>query len=302
MPASPAPVPLAVPRGAPARPPEAFPYLLILPTALAVLMFDLYPLGYAFALSFAENRPGGPAGGFVGLDNYARTLGDAEFRAALWRTVKWTIGSVSGQLVLGTGLAVLLAGLRRGQRVLTGLLLLPWVTPLVVAALACRWILHAEFGILNAALPVTWLGFSPRHDWLGEASTTLPAILLTHVWKYYGFVMLIVLARLKSVPVELAEAARLDGAGRWGVLAHVTLPQLADVLGVTVVLMLIWTFNTFDLVYLMAPDSRAADVLAVLIWRRFYGSFDYGLAAATAVLMFVVLFALTLAYAGRRRW
>lgn len=280
---------------------DLFPYVLILPTCLGVLLVDVYPFASAFALSFQERIQGRPVDAFVGFRNYQETLTDAQFWRSLWITAKWTLGSVAGQLVVGTALALLIHGLRTGQRLFASLLLLPWATPLVVAALTCRWILNADFGVINSLLPLRWFGLEARHDWLGEPSTALAAVVAAHVWKYYGFVMLIVLARLKTIPDELKQAARIDGCGRWQLFRHVTAPQLWSVLSVTVLLMVIWTFNTFDLVYLMGRGSQPTNVLAIEIWRRFYGSFNYGLAAATSVLMFVILFGFALAYARRCR-
>ncbi len=280
---------------------DVFPYILIMPACLGVLLVDVYPFCSAFVLSFQGRVQGQPTDPFVGAANYQEALSDEEFWRSVWTTVRWTLGSVAGQLVVGTGLAVLVHGLRVGQRFFASLLLLPWVTPLVVAALTCRWILHPDFGVLNTLLRPQWLGLAPGHDWLGEPKTVLGAVVAAHVWKYYGFVMLIVLARLKTIPVELYEAARMDGCGRWGAFRHVTTPQIWDVLSVTVLLMAIWTFNTFDMVYLMAGESQTTNVLSIEIWRRFYGSFNYGLASATAVLMFVALFGLTVGYARRCR-
>ncbi len=281
---------------------DFFPYYLILPTCLGVLLVDVYPFLSAFGLSFQGRIQGRPVDPFVGLDNYRAVLTDAQFWSSLWVTIRWTLGAVAGQLVIGTALAVLVHGIHRGQKVIAALLLIPWVTPLVVAALTCKWILHPDFGVINTLCPPQWLGLSPRHDWLGDPATALPAVIAAQVWKYYGFVLLIVLARLKTLPDALLEAARIDGAGRLTVFFRVVLPQIWDVLAVTVLLMCIWTFNTFDMVYLMAPGVSSTRVLAIDVYRRFAGAFDYGMASATAVLMFTALFGVTLAYARRQRW
>ena len=280
---------------------DLFPYWLVLPICIALLLVDAYPFIYAFVLSFQKRVQGQPLDPFVGLANYRTVLSDDQFWRSLVITLKWTAASVAGQVILGTALALLVNGLRIGQRVLATLLLLPWVTPLVVAALTCRWMLQPDFGIFNHLIAPSWFGLASHHDWLGEASTVLPAIVAAHIWKFYGFVMIIVLARLKTVPGELYEAAHMDGAGRWRAFTHVTVPQIWDVLGVAILLMSIWTFNTFDMVYLMAQGHPAAAVLSIEVWRRFYGSFDFGIAAATAVLMFAVLFGLGAAYVRRCR-
>jgi multiple sugar transport system permease protein len=277
------------------------PYLLILPACLGVLLVDIYPFISAFALAFQRRILGQPIDPFIGLANFQTVLRDPDFWSSLWITVIWTVASVGAQLLVGTSLALLVHGLRIGQRFFTSLLLLPWVTPVVVAALTWRWMLNADYGVVNAYLPITWLGFDAGHDWLGEGNTVLAAVVAAHVWKYYGFIMLVSLARLKTIPAELNEAARLDGCGRWGLFRHVTAPQLWEVLSVTVLLMCIWTFNTFDVVYLMAGEHPSANVLSIEIWRHFYGSFNYGLAAATAVLMFVALFGLAVVYLRRAR-
>ena len=236
---------------------------------------------------------------FIGLANYETVLRDDAFWRSLAITVKWTFASVLGQLLLGTTLALLVDGLRFGKRFFSTLLLLPWATPLVVAALTCRWLLQPDLGVFNDLVSPTWFGLPAQHDWLGDRSTALGAVVGAHIWKYYGFVMIVVLARLRTVPPELHEAACIDGANRANRFAHITLPQLRSVLGVTVLLMIIWTFNTFDLVFLMAQDNPAANLLSIEVWRRFYGSFNFGLAAATAVVMFLLLFAVGALYAWR---
>jgi len=295
------PITQSAPLYRPGRHRDAFAYLLILPTCLAVLLVHVYPIGAALAMSFQGRVQGRPVDPFVGLANYRAVLSDAAFWRSLWTTVRWTLGSVAGQLVLGTALAVLVHGLRRGRRVVTSLLLLPWVTPLVVAALTCRWLLHADFGVINALGIPRCLGLAAHHDWLGDEKTVLVSVVLAHIWRYYGFVMLIVLARLQTIPEALIEAAQIDGGGRWSVFCHVTLPQIRDVLSITVLLMCIWTFNTFDQVFLMTGGRRGADLLAIEVWRRFFGAWNFGLAAATAALMFVVMLVLTAAYARRCR-
>ena len=278
---------------------DTFPAWLLLPACLGLLLVDGFPFLYAIALSFQERIQGQPVDPWIGLANYRTVMGDAEFWRALRVTTQWTLGSVTGQLLVGTALALLIDGLRAGRRVVATLLLLPWATPLVVAALTCRWLLQPDLGLINDMVPPTWFGLSPGHDWLGESSTALVAVVAAHIWKYYGFVMIVVLARLRTIPEGLHEAAHIDGADRVQRFRHVTLPQLRGVLGVTVLLMGIWTFNTFDLVYLMARDHPATNLLALEIWRRFYGSFDFGLAAATAVLMFAMLFLAGAIYAWR---
>lgn len=278
---------------------QAFPWLLLLPACIGLLLVDAFPFAYAIAISFQQRIQGQPVDLWIGLSNYRTVMNDDAFWRSLTITIKWTLASVAGQLLVGTALALLVDGLRRGRRFFSTLLLLPWATPLVVAALTCRWLLQPDLSPLAHWISPTWFGLPAHHDWLGDPSTALTAVVAAHVWKYYGFVMIVVLARLRSVPHELHEAASIDGANRVTRFAHITLPQLRSVLGITALLMLIWTFNTFDLVFLMAQDNPAANLLSIEVWRRFYGSFNFGLAAATAVIMFLMLFAIGAIYAWK---
>jgi len=258
----------------------------VLPVAASLVLsctdFDVYAIGDSRTVRF------------VGLDNYRRLLGDPRFWKALGNTMVFV--AAAGPLSVATSLgAALLLDHRvvRWRGLWRTLLFLPVVTTLVAVAVVWRYLYHPRAGLLNAALGA--FGVEPI-DWLGDPAWALPALVLLAVWKNFGFNMVIFLAALQSVPARLHEAARLDGAGAWQSLRHVTLPVLAPTFVFVGVVTTIGYLQLFAEPYVMTQGGPADATLSVvlLMYEQGFRWWSLGQASAVAFVLFAVILAATL--------
>jgi multiple sugar transport system permease protein len=282
------------------------PYLLVGPAVVILALFFLWPVIYNLLLSlqsvsiFELDR----GGRWVGLQNYVEVWRDPLTPLSAQNTVLWlTLATVVSRLVLGLALALLLnATVFRRWRlsgVVRTLLLIPWITPPVVAVAAWRWLLDGRYGVVNQLL--VQAGLLPEGiPFLAQTSTVWPSIDAMVVWRDLPFVVVSLLAGLQSIPRELYEAARVDGASEARLLVHITLPQLRPVLSVVALLTTIWTFNNFVYVWL-ATGGGPGNYTQVLATRVFITAFtDYrlGAAAAIGVAMSLIMLVFACVYFG----
>ncbi len=266
-------------------------YLFAAP--LVLLLFGLigYPLVRAVWLSFfrvvgAQNPV------FVGLENYQRLWGDTQFRGAVSNTFRFAIISVFFKFWIGLGAALLLNRITRLRSVLTGLVLLPWIIPEVVAAMTWRGLYDPVFGGINQLL--LGMGVIERGiAWTGRPELAMPAMIAVNVWKGIPFFTIILLSGLKSIDRELYDAAAVDGANAWQRFLNVTLPGLRYVIIVACLLSLIFTLNAFGLIYLITGGGPggATRLFSILAYEIF-NERRYGLAVATAMAVVPVLLVL----------
>lgn len=269
----------------------------IAPALLLIGALIVYPVAYALWLSLLEKHSFFPAEKFVGLTNYARIWADAEFWDSLWRGIVYAFWSTVLQLVFGVAAALVLHEAFRGRTLVRALVLFPYMIPTIVAVIVWKWLLNETYGLIDSVLvrwhlvrePVVWLGA----DWI------MGSLVVMSVWQFAPFVVITVLARLQTIPPELYEAARVDGASAWGRFRHVTLPQLAGVLFVVILLRSIWMFTKFDTVWLWgegAGAGRDIRTLPVYAYMRTFTYYQAGLGSALAMVMFLLLMAATLVY------
>jgi multiple sugar transport system permease protein len=199
---------------------------------------------------------------------------------------------VVGQFVVGFAFALLLNERWPGNRLVRALMLVPWVMPGVSVALGWRLIYDEQFGLLNDLLGRVGL---PQLTWLNDPNLAMLGVILANVWKAFPFVTVTMLAALAAIPDDLYDAAKVDGATMLNRFRYVTLPGVRNVTFVVVLLMAVWTFNYFDLVFVMTEGgpAQATEIAPVLVARYAFQQFDYGLAATVAVIMtvFNVIFA-----------
>jgi ABC-type sugar transport system permease subunit len=264
--------------------------LFLLPFAAVSLAFVVYPALEAVRLAFHAKAPFRPTLTWVGLDNFRYLAADPVFWAAAWQAVVWTVASIALQTVIGVALALLLNRAVAGINVFRGLLLFPYMVPTVVIALIWRWMFNPELGVVNAGLKAA--GLAGDIYWFSDPAWAMVSTILLNVWKFTPFVVICVLARLQSIPVEVDEAAQVDGAGPWPRFWHVTLPQLKAVLAVVVVFRTIWTFNKFEEIYLLTRGGPGTSTfnLAVYAFEQATANLKLGVAAATGVVMLAFLF------------
>ena len=274
-------------------------YFLILPSLFFIVLLNLYPLVEGVILSLQSQnltRPNPDA--FVGLKHYRHALfGNSVFWSSLYKTILWTLGAVSGSYVVSLGLAQLLNLEIRGRGLFRALFLIPWVIPDVVTALLWKWMYNDEFGVINFVLNRAGLISRPI-QWLSNPDTAMLSVILVQIWKVYPLMTIVLLAALQSVPKELYEAAMLDGANTWQRFINVTFPLIRPTSIVITLLLGIWTFQNFDIVFLLTGGgpAGATQILATLVYERAFFALDLGYAAALGVLMLVVLLGMSIVY------
>ena len=265
--------------------------LFILPFVVTALLFMVYPIMEAIRLAFVSYNPLRPElSAFVGLANFAYIFEDPLFWDSFLQATIWTLLSILFQTVFGVGIALLLHQALFGIAVFRGLLLFPYIVPTVVVALIWRWIFNPEIGVVNHALLSIGLVSQPIY-WLSTRDMAMASTIMLNVWKYTPFVVICVLARLQTVPLELYDAAKVDGAGPFRRFLDVTLPQIKEVLIVVVVFRTIWTFNKFEEIYLLTKGGPGTSTfnLAVYSFEQSIANLRLGVGAATGVVMIVML-------------
>ncbi|MBB3950613.1 carbohydrate ABC transporter permease [Aureimonas jatrophae] len=267
-------------------------YLFILPALLVLAMLIAYPVAYTGLLSVTDSR-----GALVGLDNFRRILGARATGTALVNTLWWVAGSIVFQVVLGVLTAILLNQSFRGRAVVRSITLIPWVVPGIVAATTWAWMLHTEFGIVNYMLTGPGILEHPV-GWLTNGDTVLPVMIAINVWKMFPFVAIMVLAGLQSIPNDLYEAARIDGARYWEEVWYVMLPQVRPVIVAVTLLLVIWALNHITIIYAITRGGPANRTLItpIQIFRTAFESTQFNTAAALSVMFFAVAILVVFAY------
>jgi multiple sugar transport system permease protein len=269
----------------------------ILPALLLIGALILYPVAYAGWLSLFAKHSFFPSARWIGLGNYLAIARDLEFWESLWRGVVYAASTTVLQLVLGLGAALVLHRPFHGRTAVRALVLFPYMIPTIVAVIVWRWLLNEQYGLVDDTLlrvglvrePIVWLG----------VDHIMSSLVAVSVWQFTPFVIVTVLARLQTIPPELYEAARVDGASAWRRFRHITLPQIRAVLFVVILLRSIWMFTKFDTVWLWgegAGAGREIKTLPIYAYMRTFTYYQAGFGAALAVIMFVVLMAATALY------
>lgn len=272
--------------------------LFMLPFLVTAAAFMVWPVLEAVRLAFYSYNPLRPDDlRWVGLENFERILDDPLFWESFYQALVWTGWSILLQTVLGVGLALLLHLPLPGISVFRGLLLFPYIVPTVVIALNWRWIFNSEIGIVNHALLSLGV-ISENIAWLSTPGMAMLSAILLNVWKYTPFVVICVLARLQTIPTELYDAAKVDGAGPGRRFLDITLPMLKEVLVVVIVFRTIWTFNKFEEIYLLTRGGPGTSTfnLAVYAFEEGMANLRLGVAAATGVIMIAMLLVGTVIY------
>jgi arabinogalactan oligomer/maltooligosaccharide transport system permease protein len=277
-------------------------YLWVLPAGLSMSVLVLLPFVTGALVSLFAHHQGQWT--FVGFAHFLDILlardwpitSPLSFVFTLGVTLLWTVTNLSLHVGLGLGLALVLREpWIRLRAVWRALLIVPWAVPNYITALIWKGLFHAQFGAINALLGVlTFRGERLELDWFSQFSTAFAANLLTNTWLGFPFMMVVTLGALQSIPRELEEAAEVDGAGYLCRLRHVLLPLLRPALLPAVILGSVWTFNMFNVVYLVSagePNSSTEILISEAYRWAFSRGNRYGYASAYAVLIFFVLLA-----------
>lgn len=269
-------------------------YALIAPAILLVAAVILYPVGYNIYLSFTK-VPLSPTQSptWVGLEHYQALLSSSVFWSALGTTIVFAFFSDVVTTLGGLAVALLFNRAFRGRRIVRGLMLLPYVAPLIAVAYIWQWLLDPLYGLVPFFFGDV-LGLSVGNmDVLNNPKTALWAVIMFESWRYFPFAFLMIIARLQAIPADMYEAAKIDGASRFAQFKDITLPELKYILGTVFLLRWIWNFNVFSDIWLL---TRNVQTLPIYAYQTAFANYNQGLAAAISMVLFVALMGFILLY------
>ena len=274
------------------------PYLLVLPGAIYLLLFQIYPLLQELILSFTSTSLLSPAQhDWVGLENYRDLWRDPDFRRVLLTTLVYTAVCVASAVGLGLLTALVMDAPFRGRGIARAAVTIPWAAPPVAVALIFVWIYNAQYGVLGHVLRFFGLA-AGTVNWLDSTTFALPAILIATVWQIFPFAAVVILAALQGVPHELREAAVMDGADSLSVFKAVVWPTIKPSVTLLTLFSTIWSLRRFDLIWLLTQGGPigATNTLVIDLYRRAFVSQQLGQAAAVGMVGVTVAVAATLVY------
>jgi multiple sugar transport system permease protein len=279
--------------------------LYMAPAAALLLLFLTYPLGLGVYLGFTDAKVGRP-GGWVGLENFEFLFGDPVARLSLFNTLFYTVVASALKFVLGLWLALLLNRHLPFKAFVRAIVLLPFIVPTALSAIAFWWIYDAQFSIISWTL--VRLGLIDTYvNFLGDPWPARWSTVAANVWRGVPFIAITLLAGLQTIPPSLYEAAAIDGASPWQRFWHVTLPLLSPIIAVVMTFSVLFTFTDFQLIYVLTRGGplNATHLMATLAFQRAVpgGALGEGSALAVAMIPFL-LAAIMFSYFGlqRRKW
>lgn len=273
-------------------------FWLLLPAAVVVFGVIVYPVARTVLISFFEVNSAVPvATPFVGIRNYVDIYTDAGFWSSIRHTLYFTLVSTGLELVLGMGLALLLNAPLKARWLFRAIVVLPWALPTVVNGAMWRGVLNAQYGSLNALLTQLHV-IGDYHSWLGTPLSALNMLVLADVWKTTPLVAFFLLTGLQSIPQEIYESARVDGAGALGGFFRITLPLLVPSVAVVLVLRTIDAFKVFDLVYVLTGGGPAngTQTVAFYTYVQAFSDQRFGFGSALADVIVVCILVLSAIY------
>jgi multiple sugar transport system permease protein len=282
---------------------------LVTPTVLVVVAVVIVPFATSVVFAFQDLRlidigPLGDGDTPWTLENFRDALGSSGFRESLTTTFVYSIACTLGALVVGVAVSLALRKPFPGRGIIRGLVLVPYVLPIVAAAMIWEQFLNPQYGVVNAfgerflgwTQPISFLTTESMEVWGIPVPVALTVVIVFEVWKTAPLAYLFITARMQAISGELEEAARIDGATPSQNFRHVVLPQLYGVLAILTVLRFIWSFQSFNEIYLLTGGAGGTEVLAVEVYNQLNTRGDIGGAAALGLVMMAILTVLTLVY------
>ena len=272
-------------------------WIFVLPAVIIVGLLFVYPFFSSIFYSFTNKNLIMPNYRFVGLDNYKAVLSDPNFFSAFFNSIKWTVLSLAGQVIIGFIQALALHRVRRFKKLYRTLLIVPWAFPTIVIAFSWQWILNGVYGYLpNIIVKLGLMEHAPA--FLTDSTWAFICLVFINIWFGAPMIMVNVLSALQTVPQEQFEAAKIDGATSWQVFRHITFPHIKVVVGLLVVLRTVWIFNNFDIIYLITGGgpSNATMTLPIFAYNLGWGTKLLGRASAVTVLLFIFLLTVCFIY------
>ena len=271
--------------------------LFLAPALLVFSLFLIYPMLQSVYYSFFNWKGFGPATDYIGLDNYVRILNDSKFLRAVQNGLLIVFLSLIIQLPLALTLALMVGRTLPGRAFFRIVFFLPYVLSEVITAVIWRALYHPDphYGLINAIF--VNLGLAPV-AWLGDINIVMPAIFVVLTWKYFGFHMLLYMAGLQSIPAELEDAAKIDGASGFQIIWYIILPLLKGTTRTIVYLSVLGSLQQFGLVWILTEGgpAGASEVMATYLYRFGFIRFSLGYGSAVAVVMFIICITFSLIY------
>jgi arabinogalactan oligomer/maltooligosaccharide transport system permease protein len=278
-------------------------YIYILPSFAVLGFVVIYPFVYNVVISFSNMSLGHFRDWkLIGLEQYLRVFREKVFYILFLKTLGWTFVNVFFHVVIGVSLALLLNRPLPGRAIFRTLLILPWAVPQYITALTWRGIFNYEYGYINLLLKKIF--DLPPVQWLSDPFGAFAAATITNIWLGFPFMMVIALGGLQSIPKELYEAAEVDGAQPWRQFWTITAPLLKPVMIPAISLGVIWTFNNFNVIWLVSDGGKPADsthILVSFVYRQVFNYYSYGYGAALSIVIFVILLLFSINFIRRTR-
>ncbi|MFD8264876.1 carbohydrate ABC transporter permease [Streptomyces althioticus] len=271
------------------------------PAALLIVVVVLWPVYEMVRTSFLKISVSGFVRGWAGLDKYRQLFDEPDLGSVITATVVWTVGVVALTMVISLGLAQLFNQRFPGRRVTRWALIAPWAASVLMTAIGFKWMLDRTAGVLNTLMTDLGIVDSPE-DWLGDPSTAWPWMMFVAVFVSLPFTTYTLLAGLQTVPGEVYEAARVDGAGVWQTYRRITLPLLRPAFLVGVVINLINVFNSFPVIWGMTRGGPDSDTATTTVFMYQLKSSDIGESAAMSVVNFALVVVMVAAFLKVSRW
>jgi multiple sugar transport system permease protein len=272
-------------------------YMAVSPMLAVMIVLVAIPAITVFVTSVQRVDTLSDTATFAGLSNFYRVIADPLFHQTLWNTAIWVIGSVSLEMLLGLGFALVLHQKFFLRGTVRTILLVPYLIPTIVAVLTWKFMFHDIVGILNFALMAIHVIDAPLL-WLSSPSSAMISVIMIGTWKFFPFACLAILAILQTIPQEQYEADQIDGASSWQIFRRITIPHILPVFLLTALLRTIWAFNKFDIIYLLTGGGpvNSTTTLPVMVYLKAFDDYDFGQAAAVAVLTFAIMVLLMIVY------
>lgn len=277
-----------------------FDYTFLIPSGLFMLIFMIYPILFNIVLSFKEVNVSNLIEGnqsFAGFDNYIAVFSNDLFSKALLNTILFTVGTLVFSTFIGFVLALFFNQRFPGHRWMRAILLVAWMTPVIIGGTIFKWMLSSDYGIINHLL-INIGVISEPIGWLTNPHTALFSIIVTNIWISIPFSMTILLSGLQGLPLDVYEAAKIDGASRLQKLFYITVPLMKPTVLVLLMLGVIYTFKVFDIIYIMTGGgpADATQVTPFFAYQLSFQTFHFGEGAALSNIAFVIIFIVALIY------
>lgn len=271
--------------------------MFLFPTLAVVAIVALWPLIQVIRLSFTNAQLlGTTAPQFVGLSNYAKLIGDTVWWSTVWNTVRFSLMTVTIELILGMIIALVINSNFRGRGVMRTAMLVPWAIPTVISAQMWKWMYNDIYGVINDLMVNKFHLFDHNLAYLAVPSLAIPSIAAVDIWKTTPFVALLLLAGLQVIPNDIYEAAIVDGASWWQQFWRVTVPLLRPAIAVTLIFRTLDALRVFDVFYVMFGNDQSKMSMAVYNQNYLVSFGNIGYGSAISVFIFIIIGIFVVAY------